>query len=332
MPGSCNSLLSSTGKRRASVLLVACVLCRASESSVVQSDGSPTVERAEAELQAGHAKEAEAIVRAALAKEDRPALHRALAECLEAEGDFKNAAVEYRTAATADPNEPNLFAFGSELLKYHGYQQAVEVFSYAASHFPTSARVLVGLGIAQYSTGQYDDAVETLCRAVDRDPADPRALAFLGNMIDVSPNLSVQVRERLKGFATRYPNNASALYFYARSLLPEEGDREMQSKNALEAETLLRRAVILQPEFADAHYRLGWIYQQQGHPKKAIAEFVLAVSQQPGLKAAHYRLAQLYTQEGQTQLAKQQYDLVKSLPSAPPVQLGYPARSAADDK
>jgi Tfp pilus assembly protein PilF len=159
MPGSCNSLLSSTGKRRASVLLVACVLCRASESSVVQSDGSPTVERAEAELQAGHAKEAEAIVRAALAKEDRPALHRALADCLEAEGDFKNAAVEYRTAATADPNEPNLFAFGSELLKYHGYQQAVQVFSYAVSHFPTSARVLVGLGIAQYSTGQYDDAV-----------------------------------------------------------------------------------------------------------------------------------------------------------------------------
>lgn len=284
-------------------------------------------------MQAGHPKDAEALVRAALAKADDPALHRVLADCLEAGGDFKSAAVEYRAAATADPNEPNLFAFGSELLKYQGYQQAVQVFSYAAAHFPNSARVLVGLGVAQYSTGQYDDAVETLCHAVDLDPADPRALTFLGNMIDVSPKLSAEVRARLKGFVARYPDNPSALYFYARSLLPEDADGETQSKNAAEAEMLLRRAVTLQPVFADAHYRLGLIYQDKRQTQKAIAEYVLAVSQQPGLKAAHYRLAQLYTQQGQKALAKQQYDLVKSLPSRPPAApLDYPARSAADDK
>jgi tetratricopeptide (TPR) repeat protein len=272
-----------------------------------------SIRQAEAALQAGHAKQAETIVRAALAKEDRPDLHRTLADCLEAEGDFKNAAVEYRAAATSDPSEPNLFAFGSELLKYHGYPQAVQVFSYAASHFPSSARIIVGLGIAQYSTGQYDDAVETLCRAVDLDPTDTRALTFLGKMTGVSPKLSANVQVRLKDFANRYPNNPSALYFYALSLPPAQ---------AADARRLLARAVALQLVFADAHYQLGRIYQDQRQTKQAIAEYLLAVSQKPDLKAAHYRLAQLYTQTGQTQLAKQQYELVKS----------YPAKSAADDK
>ena len=145
MLGSCSSLLSSIGKRW--VLAGAIAFA----ASALPED---VTQQAEAALQAGHAKDAEALVRTALAKGDRPDLHRMLGDCLEAEGDFKNAAVEYRTAATADPSEPNLFAFGSELLKYRGYPQAVQVFSYAAAHFPGSARIIVGLGIGQYSTGQ----------------------------------------------------------------------------------------------------------------------------------------------------------------------------------
>lgn len=312
MRESCSLLLSSTGSRLVSRIIVSTALCLVLSSRAIakqQNEEERTLATARAELRAGHAKSAEAIIRAQLANHDSPDLHRLLADCLEAEGDFKHAAEQYRAAAAADPSEDNLFAFGSELLKYRGYQQALQVFSYAAGQFPHSARVLVGFGIAQYSLGQYDRAVETLCRAVDLDPSDTHALGFLGKMIGVSPALSAEVRSRLQHFAALYPSNAPALYFYALSLQPEEETIR---------QTLLESAIKLQPKFPDAHYQLGITYQKIGQSKKAIAELRIAIQQQPTLRQAHYRLARLYLQAGQTDLAKQQYAVVKSLPPESP--------------
>ncbi|HEX4169429.1 MAG TPA: tetratricopeptide repeat protein [Bryobacteraceae bacterium] len=246
-----------------------------------------------------------ASIQAKLRTQDRPELHSALGDCEEAAGDFREAANQYQIAARADPTEQNLFVFGSELLKYRGYSQGLQVFTYSAGRYPDSARIRVGLGIAQYSLGQYQQAVESLCQAVDLAPADTRALDFLGKMIGVAPELSKQIESRLKRFARLYPKNAAANYYYALSLRTSGANDQ--------AEMFLQRAVAEAPAYAEAHYELGLIYADSGRTKRAVDEYLQAVRYKPDLSAAHYRLAQLYAKEGQTEQARREFEIVKGL-------------------
>ena len=62
-------------------------------------------------------------------------------------------------------------------------------FQYGVQKYPRSAKMTVGLGVALYAEGKYDDAVRTLCAAVDLDPTDPKPFQFLGKVSTVSPRL-----------------------------------------------------------------------------------------------------------------------------------------------
>ena len=47
---------------------------------------------------------------------------------------------------------------------------------------------MIGLGMALYSRGKYDDAVNALLKAADLDPSDPRCYLFLSRAYESSPN------------------------------------------------------------------------------------------------------------------------------------------------
>lgn len=274
------------------------------------SDYSNAFDLAQAELQAGDAFSARGIVQKLLAREDRPELHNLLGDCEEANGNFREAANQYQIAAHADPSEPNLFSFGSELLKHGAYREAGQVLSYAAERYPQSARICVALGIAQYSVGDYRTAVETFCRAVDLNPIDTRAFEFLGKMIGVAPNLSSEVSARLKRFAAAHPKNAAANYYYAMSLLADPDNKTVDSENS--PRHLLERAVTESPSFAEAHYQLGIVCEQEGDTRRAISELESAVRLKPDLTGAHYRLARLYRKTGRIALARREYEALKN--------------------
>ncbi len=261
------------------------------------------------QLLAGDAASARRLVERLLREQDRPELHNLLANIEETSGNFRAAAQEYETAAREDPSEKNIFDLGTELLKYHGYRQALQIFAYGVDRQPASARLRVGLGVAQYSLGEYRDAVETLCKAVDLDPKDTRALEFLGKMYDVSPEFSGEVARRLKHFAMLYPSNPAANYYYALAL------RNSHTEGDAEARAFLEKAVKEDPSFADAHYQLALAYGDEGLDAKAIEELKLAVRLRPDMKSAHYRLAQLYSKQGKLELAHEEYKRVKSLNS-----------------
>ena len=85
------------------------------------------------------------------------------------------------------PTEEHLFDWGNNLLQLRAFEDAAKVFTPAIARHPQSARLHVGLGIAQYSRGQYEDAVKSFCQAADLAPADPRPYQFLGEMYGVAP-------------------------------------------------------------------------------------------------------------------------------------------------
>ena len=111
-------------------------------------------------------------------EKDTGELHSLLAQVEEKDGKFVVAANEFEIAAHMDSSEDNLFDWGSELLLHRTYEPAIDVFTQASQRYPTSPRLLIGLGMALYSRGKYDDAVKALLSAADLNPSDARCYLF----------------------------------------------------------------------------------------------------------------------------------------------------------
>jgi tetratricopeptide (TPR) repeat protein len=197
-------------------------------------------------------------------------------------------------------------------LLHRGFQPGLKVLDFATQKYPNSAKLRVALGVAHYSLGQYDQALEALCHAVDLDPKDTRALDFLGKMYDVAPEKADEVTRRLARFTREYPNNAAANYYYALSLRrrttgghPVNLDRE--------AERFLLKATKLSPEWPDAQYQLGLLYEDESLQDNAIREYQVAVRLRPDLAKAHYHLARLYEKKGQRESAQAELHAFEAL-------------------
>jgi tetratricopeptide (TPR) repeat protein len=263
-------------------------------------------------LHVGRIADARRQVADLLKQRDTAELHNLLAQIEEKDGNSVAAANEFQAAAQLDPCESNLFDWGSELLLHRTLDPAVEVFQKATQHYPNSPRLAIGLGMALYSRGNYDEAVKSLLRATDLDPSDARAYLFLAKAYDSSPNQAEDVIQRFRRFAQLQPENARALYYYAMSLW--KGRRvEDATLDLHQIEELLRKAVALHPAYAEAHQQLGNLYSDQKKYAEAIPEYLKALESNPDLGDAHYRLGQAYVRTGQKERAQEQLEVYQKL-------------------
>jgi tetratricopeptide (TPR) repeat protein len=268
-----------------------------------------------AQMQSGDLTGATQQLSAMETKSDTARVHSLLGEVEEQEGKSSDAAHEYYRAAEIDPSESSIFDLANFLLQhkqYVGYlAESVKFFRYGTSKFPKSSKMLVGLGVALYASQEYDEAVRTLCAAVDLDPSDQRPVTFLGMARKVSPELAAQVDQRLQDFATRYPENAAASYEYAMSLWDRGGGE--QGRNLAEIEALLKRATARAPRWYEPHYQLAMVYESENRSRDAIGELRQAATLQPDFKPAHFELARMYKRVGDNVHAAQEADRAKQL-------------------
>jgi len=238
-------------------------------------------------------------------------VHRLLGDIEEKLGKPLDAVREYQRAAELDPSEPFLFDWGANLLVHRAFEPAIEVFTQGNRLFPHSARMLAGLGVAWYARGSYDQAAQRLCEASDLNPDDPNPYLFMGKMQSVETTQSECQAERLRRFAGLQPENALANYYYAVSLASSEGPEN--GGNSAQVESLLEKAVHLDPKFGAAYLRLGILYSERGDSSKAISAYQKAIEASPRLEEAHYRLAQAYRRAGEGPKAQQELQLYEQI-------------------
>jgi tetratricopeptide (TPR) repeat protein len=260
----------------------------------------------------GRLSDARQSVHDLLKQKDTAELHNLLGQIEEKDKNYVAAATEFETAAHKDPSESNLFDWGSELLLHRTLEPAIAVFRQAAERYPSSARMAIGLGIALYSRGNYDDAVKSLLRAADLSPSDPRGYFFLSKAYDSTPSHADEVIQRFSRFSELQPGNARALYYYAMSLWKGKRAQE-ESLDLHQIESLLQKAVALDPKFADAHLQLGNLYSDQTQYAASIPEYVKALENNPNIADAHYRLGQAYVHTGQKDKAQEQFQVYQRL-------------------
>jgi tetratricopeptide (TPR) repeat protein len=260
----------------------------------------------------GRIADARQLVHDLLKSKNTAELHNLLGEIEEKNGDFVVAANEYEAAAHADPSESNLFDWGSELLIHRTLDPAVEVFHHASERYPNSARLMIGLGMALYARGNYDDAVKSLLKGADLNPSDPDCYLFLSKAYNSSPGQADEVIERFRRFVQLQPQNARARYFYAMSLW--KGKRaEDPGLDLHQIETLLKTSLTLDPKSAEAHLQLGNLYSDQNKYAEAIPEYETARELDPDLADVRYRLGQAYVRTGAKDRAQAEFAVYQKI-------------------
>jgi tetratricopeptide (TPR) repeat protein len=260
----------------------------------------------------GRLHDARQLAQSIAQQKDAAELHNLLGKIDEKDGKFIEAANEFETAAHIDPSEDNLFAWGSELLLHRTYEPAIQVFQQATRRFPNSPRLWVGLGMALYARTRYQESINALLAAADLSPTDPRCYLFLSKAYFSSPTQADDVIQRFRRYAELEPRNALAQYYYAVSLW--KGKRaEATSIDYPLVESLLQKSIALDGTLAEAHLQLGILYSDQHEYAKSFPEYTRAVKLDPNLPDAHYRLGQYYVHAGQKDQAQQEFQIFQQL-------------------
>ncbi len=240
---------------------------------------------------------------------DSAEFHSSLGDIAEREGRPLEAVREYQRAAEMQPSEANLFSWGSELLLHRAPEPAAEVFTKGHRLFPNSVRMLIGLAVASYARGSYEQASEQLLQACDLNPADPSPYLFLGRIQEAQKVEPPGWTERLKRFVNLQPGNPLAYYYYAVGLSKESDKKE----NFEMVESLLQKAIRLDDHFGVAYLQLGILYSERKDFPKAIAVYQKAIETTPLPEEAHFRLAEAYRQTGETQKARQEIEIYNQI-------------------
>lgn len=247
----------------------------------------------------------EALTKATAAlKETGP--QNSVADEDERQGKPLDAVREYERAAEADPSEPHLFDWGTELLVHGAPQPAAEVFDKGHRLYAASVRMLLGLAAALYAHGDYDQAARRFFEACDLNPSDPVPYLFLAKVQNRAIADADGYLERLARFAKLHPDDSRANYYYAVALSSRQADDAR-------VRTLLEKSIELDPNFGVAHLQLGIIYSDEANYSAGISEYLKAVASNPELEEAHYRLSQAYTATGEKSRAQEELKIYKEL-------------------
>ena len=255
----------------------------------------------------------EKSLREALQREPQnAALHHTLGDLEEKQKHPLEAVGEYQRAAELNPSEPYLFDWGTELLAHRAPEAAIEVLNKGNRLFPTSMRMLVGLGVALHALGSYDRAADCLRAASDLNPNDPSPYLFLAKMDHAGTVQLPGVVDKLERFARLHPDNALANYYYGAALW-KRAKGSADTVVAAQVQSLLNTSIRLDPKLGSAYLLQGVVDADRGDWAKAVGGYQKAIAASPDQEEAHYRLALAYRRLGQKEKAQRELQLYEQL-------------------
>jgi tetratricopeptide (TPR) repeat protein len=160
---------------------------------------------------------------------------------------------------------------------------------------------------------QYDEAATLLRQVVETDPADFPAWFELGTVYFIQKNYSEAEKAYTQAIA-KHPNYAVALVSLGRLRIAQKN-----YDGAIEA---LSQAVKVEPTSAQANYFLGEAYLQNKKGSLGVGYLNEALKLDPiGMADAHLRLGALYNAAGMKDKAAAEYEqFLKKVPDYPQAQ------------
>ena len=198
------------------------------------------------------------------------------------EGRPADAVAPLRQAAYLQPSDPTIqHDLGLACLEIGRLPEAIAAFQRAVSSNPRYADAYFRLGIALEKLGDLGSAVVAYDRATELMPSLTEAWFRAGALVHTLGHRDEAIgcfrRAAASGPKTRFGRLGAA-----RALLTEDRD--------VEAERVLREALVLDPDNALAHDLLGNLLSEFGRFEEAHACFTRAVAIAPLLAGSYYDL------------------------------------------
>jgi tetratricopeptide (TPR) repeat protein len=271
------------------------------------SDVDLIADRAQALIQAGRAAEAVTELSAMPGVEQSAPAQSLLGDAEEQLGSFQRAAEHYARAAELDPSEANAWSLGVEFLRHWTFDPAIKEFEAAAAKFPNSTRIKLGLGAAYFGGSAYAKSIPIFADLLAADAENALYAELLGMACTAVAEGNKERCPDLIRYADAHPRNAKTSTYAATILLTDTSGVD----HSAEARNLLASALAVDPHFAEAHYQMGLLKQNQGDWAGSVPSLEKAITLKPDLAPAHYRLALAYWRTGRKQDGQAQMELQK---------------------
>ena len=263
-------------------------------------------------LEAKQPKPAIALAVKALAAGDRADLRALLARAYEADGQASRAVNEFNRAILLDPyEEANYFELGQLLIDQENFATARQVLEAARKIFDKSPEIELALGGAYYGLKQYDDAAFAFLKTVTLEPQTAQAYMFLGRVLDQSTRWLPEITTVFASFAESQPRQYLPQFLYGKAL-------RLGGKDKVEAEARLRKSILLEDRFWEAHLQLGLLLADKADLTNAEHELKKSAALAPENPVPYQQLARVYDHMGKPADAKAARTAAERIASAKP--------------
>ena len=232
-----------------------------------------------------------------------------LGDIQESRGDNLAAVKSYQAAVALAPNEEKYrLSLAVELIRHDSFEPARVALKQAEKLQPESWRIQLALGMVEHFGGTDDAATKYLLRAVELAPQPEEALQYLGDIqMDRASAPAPAAVAKLCQYSDGHPKNGHMAYYCGAVLFR----RDYVTGDKTHAAEILRRLyasiALLPKDDAAPHCQLGKAYRWLERWPEALGESEVCARLDPESADAHYRLAQIY--ERMKQPEKQQKEI-----------------------
>jgi tetratricopeptide (TPR) repeat protein len=267
-------------------------------------------------LEAGLPEQAIEAGRRGLARDPSPELRTILGQAYTALHDWDNAAVQLKAALKPGRHdEEAYYRLAQMYMLRRDYEHAVEVLVSTSEVFGPGPQVELALGVCYSGLGRFGEAVDEFLKVIAEAPEAPQAYILLGRIVEHAGARLPEVRQRFAEFNTGNPANPLGYLLHAKALLAQSAPGEA-APPADQAQALLKKALALKADGAEARYLLGCVLESKRQYKAAAEELEKSIALNPQSSAAHLHLAQVYEQLGRAKEAARERELQERLAEA----------------
>jgi tetratricopeptide (TPR) repeat protein len=233
-----------------------------------------------------------------------PQTYFILAKAYAAQNDAR--AVEaFKKCVQLEPSREDAWEeLSRELTRRKASDEGIEVFDRYAKSFPKEPLAHLLLGEAYFNKAQFLAALDEFQKAARLAPTLGRAYYSMGFTYKAMGKFS-EAKKYFQQALALDPHLSLAAY-HLGDILGSEGDYEQSHR-------LLNQAIDSNPDYADAYRKLGENYFRQKKYAEAEQYLKTAVRLQPDGAQAHFLLSRVYVASKRPELAKNEYEVFRSL-------------------
>jgi tetratricopeptide (TPR) repeat protein len=214
-------------------------------------------------------------------------------------------------AILIEPNNLDHYLDLSTILTNQGEnEKAIQVISTGLRRGVEKSRLQVQMGLLYEKSGNYGEAEKWYRTAMTTQNTTPPAYVALAHLF-LGTDRRDQALDLLENGSRTFPENSFLQYMYGAELLesvPESDPRQLDR-----AESILKKALALNPFYANTYYMLGRLYLKRGHDQIAQENFAKACAFNPKHTNAYYQWLRIAVRSGEKDKAAELDAMVRRL-------------------